>query len=141
MRYCEMKENARFGRIEFAISYDVTPEFKTAVESVDKDDWHRVYKTVDGQSVKTKREWAEVCFVPNAIAFSKNAPVYRYIATRGAARSIVCESLAVETAATTTQSRPSPTETSVPGGGLRVFVAVTSVAGALQTMLLGRMSR
>ena len=82
MRYCEMKENARFGRIEFAISCDVTPEFKTAVESVDKDDWHRVYKTVDGQSVKTKREWAEVCFVPNAIAFSKNAPVYRYIATR-----------------------------------------------------------
>jgi hypothetical protein len=30
LRYCEMKENKRFGRIEFAISSDVTPAFKEA---------------------------------------------------------------------------------------------------------------
>ena len=28
------------------------------------------------------RETGEVCFVPNEIAFTRNAPVYRYIATR-----------------------------------------------------------
>ena len=39
---------------------------------------------VDGKQVRTGREYAEVCFVPNAIAFGKNAPVYRYIATREA---------------------------------------------------------
>jgi hypothetical protein len=84
LSYCEMKENSRFGRIEFAISCSVSPEFLAAVESVDKEDWHPVYREVDGRSVKTKREWAEVCFVPNAIAFSNNAPVYRYMATREA---------------------------------------------------------
>lgn len=82
MRYCEMAENSRFGRIEFAISCDVTREFKAAVEDVAEEDWHPVYKEVDGVRVKTNREWAEVCFVPNAIAFSGNAPVYRYLATR-----------------------------------------------------------
>lgn len=84
MRYCEMRENSRFGRIEFAISCDVTREFKNAVEAVEKDDWRPVYKQVGGKAIKTKREWAEVCFVPNAIASSNNAPVYRYIATREA---------------------------------------------------------
>jgi hypothetical protein len=32
--------------------------------------------------MKTGREWAEVCFVPNAIGHSKNGPEYRYLATR-----------------------------------------------------------
>ena len=31
---------------------------------------------------KTNKEWAEVCFVPNAIGSSKNGPAYRYLATR-----------------------------------------------------------
>ena len=31
LRYCEKGEDARFGRIEFAIGADVTPEFKKAV--------------------------------------------------------------------------------------------------------------
>ena len=34
----------------------------------------------DGRETGT--EWAEVCFIPHEIAFTKNAPVYRYIATR-----------------------------------------------------------
>lgn len=84
MRYCEKGTSERFGRIEFAISADVSPEFKTAVEDVAEEDWHRVHKEVNGKLVKTSREWAEVCFVPNTIAFGNNAPVYRYIATREA---------------------------------------------------------
>jgi hypothetical protein len=86
MRYCEMKENKRFGRIEFAISADVTREFRAVVEDVDEEDWHPLYKEVDGKSIKTGREWAEVCFVPNPIAFGNKAPVYRYLATREALR-------------------------------------------------------
>lgn len=82
LRYCEMKENERFGRIEFAIGCDVTPEFKRAVWEVAEDDWRPVYKEVDGRLEKTDREWAEVCFVPNAIGHSKKGPSYRYMATR-----------------------------------------------------------
>jgi hypothetical protein len=39
-------------------------------------------KKIDGKWEATGREWAEVCFIPNEIAKSKNAPTYRYIATR-----------------------------------------------------------
>lgn len=70
----------RLGRIEFAVSCDVSPEFKAAV--LDVDDWHPLVKQVNGERVKTGREWAEVCFVPQAIAFDNKAPVYRYLATR-----------------------------------------------------------
>jgi hypothetical protein len=86
MRYCEKGASERFGRIEFAISADVTREFKAAVEEVDEEDWHPLYKEVDGRMVRTGREWAEVCFVPSPIAFGNNAPVYRYLATREALR-------------------------------------------------------
>lgn len=72
----------RFGRIEFVVSCDVSPEFKAAVLDVDEDDWHPLVKQVNGEGVKTGREWAEVCFVPQAIAFGNKAPVYRYLATR-----------------------------------------------------------
>jgi len=34
LRYCAKGENKRFGRIEFAICSDVTPEFKKAVMEV-----------------------------------------------------------------------------------------------------------
>jgi len=76
LKYCEKGENKRFGRIEFAIGADVTKEFKKAV--AEAEEWKPVTK--DGS--ETGKEWAEVCFVPNEIAFTKNAPVYRYIATR-----------------------------------------------------------
>jgi hypothetical protein len=82
LRYCDMGENERFGRIEFAVGCDVTPDFKKAVAEVPESDWKTMYKMVRGKKVKTKREWAEVCFVPNAIGHSKSGPVYRYLATR-----------------------------------------------------------
>jgi hypothetical protein len=82
LRYCEKGENKRFGRIEFAIGVDVTKEFKKAVAEVEESEWTPVYKEIKGQMRKTTAEWAEVCFVPNAIARSKDDPVYRYLATR-----------------------------------------------------------
>jgi hypothetical protein len=84
LRWLDQTDNKRFGRIEFAISCDVSREFKAAVEAVNEDEWHRVYKEVDGTRVETHRQVAEVCFVPEAIASSSKAPVYRYLATREA---------------------------------------------------------
>jgi len=83
LRYCEKGEDKRFGRIEFAIGADVTPEFKKAVlTEVGDQDWKRIYKEFDGIRMETNQEWAEVCFVPSEIAHSKSAPVYRYLAIR-----------------------------------------------------------
>jgi len=76
LKYCEKGENKRFGRIEFAIGADVTREFKEAV--AEAEEWKPVMK----DERETGKEWAEICFIPQEIAFSKNAPVYRYIATR-----------------------------------------------------------
>jgi len=80
LKYCEKGENKRFGRIEFAIGADVTREFSTAVAVAEE--WRPVMKEIKGEMRRTGKEWAEVCFVPNKIARSKNDPVYRYIATR-----------------------------------------------------------
>jgi hypothetical protein len=77
-------DKGRLGRIEFAVSCDVSPEFKTAAWEVEEDEWHPLCKQVNGEWVKTGREWSEVCFVPEAIGRTKNAPTYRYIATREA---------------------------------------------------------
>ena len=82
LRYCEKGENQRFGRIEFAIGVDVTKEFKKAVAEVEGSEWKPLLKEIRGEMRETGAEWAEVCFVPNAIARSKNDPVYRYLAIR-----------------------------------------------------------
>lgn len=80
LKYCEKTNHSRFGRIEFAIGVDVTKEFKKAVAEVAE--WKPVMKELKGKHVETGMEWAEVCFVPNAICHSKKDPVYRYVATR-----------------------------------------------------------
>jgi len=82
LRYCEKGENKRFGRIEFAIGCDVTKEFKKAVAEVEESEWKPVMKEAKGGMRKTGKEWTEVCFVPNEIAYTRNAPVYRSVATR-----------------------------------------------------------
>ena len=84
LKYCELAENERFGRIEFAIGCDVTGEFKRAVAGVEQLEWSPLKKMVQGREVETGTEWAEVCFVPNAIGHSKKGPEYRYVATRRA---------------------------------------------------------
>jgi hypothetical protein len=80
LRYCEKGENTRFGRIEFAIGADVTKEFKKAVAEVEA--WKPVMKEIQGVMKETGTEWAEICFVPDAVCHSKKDPVYRYVATR-----------------------------------------------------------
>jgi len=82
LKYCETGKDKRFGRIEFAIGCDVTDEFKKATLLVEEDQWHLIYKNIDGKKVKTKQEWADVGFVPNAIGHSRRSPEYRYIAIR-----------------------------------------------------------
>lgn len=82
LKYCETAKNKRFGRIEFAIGCDVTEEFKAAALLVEEDQWHPIYKKIGKEKVKTKQEWADVGFVPNAIGHSRRSPEYRYIATR-----------------------------------------------------------
>lgn len=84
LRYCAEGTNERFGRIEFAIGCDVTPEFKKAVMELGEGDWQAIYKEREGCRIKTNQEWAEVCFVPSAIGHKKSAPVYRYLAIREA---------------------------------------------------------
>jgi hypothetical protein len=81
LRYCELGEHERFGRIEFAISCDVSEEFKKAVCRVGAEEWRSIYRQEGGKEVETGREWAEVCFVPNKMA-QKKGLAYRYIATR-----------------------------------------------------------
>jgi hypothetical protein len=82
LKYCEKTNHSRFGRIEFAIGADVTKEFKKAVAEVEESAWKPVMKELEGEMVTTGKEWAEVCFVPDAICHSKKDPTYRYIATR-----------------------------------------------------------
>jgi hypothetical protein len=83
LRYCEGGEDRRFGRIEFAIGADVTPEFKKVVlTEVSQKEWQPIYRECDGHRIQTNQEWAEVCFIPNAISHRMAAPVYRYLAIR-----------------------------------------------------------
>jgi len=82
LKYCEKGESERFGRIEFAIGCNVTQAFKTAVAQVPDSEWQPIYKKGKGIKIKTGSEWAEVCFVPNELCHSKDAPVYRYLAKR-----------------------------------------------------------
>ena len=77
LRYCDSKEeHPRFGRIEFAIGADVTPEFKKAV--CETGEW----RTLFDKKGRIAGEWAEVCFVPSKSATTKKGEPYRYIAIR-----------------------------------------------------------
>ena len=82
LRYCEKGVNKRFGRIEFAIGCNVTKAFKEAVEQTSDSQWYPIYQEIAGRKIKTKSEWAEVCFVPNELCHSKSDPEYRYLAKR-----------------------------------------------------------
>ncbi len=82
LRYCAEGQNERFGVIEFAVGVDVTPEFKRAVAEVKESEWRPLDRLVDGRPVRTEQEWAEVCFVPNWVAYRKDGPEYRFLAIR-----------------------------------------------------------
>ena len=77
LKYCDDEQkHPHFGRIEFAISCDVTPEFKKAVNEAEE--WRPLF---DKKGYITG-EWAEVCFVPNKSATTKKTGPYRYMAIR-----------------------------------------------------------
>ncbi len=82
LRYCDRAESERFKRINFAIGVDISDAFKKAILTDNQLQWHEIYKRVKGEHKKTGQQWAEVCFVPNAIATSKKGLEYRYIAIR-----------------------------------------------------------
>jgi hypothetical protein len=84
LSYCERGEHPRFGRIEFAVSADVTVEFRQAMQEVPESSWQPLYRQVGLRRMETGQQWAEVCFVPNAIGHSKKGPQYRYLAIREA---------------------------------------------------------
>jgi hypothetical protein len=90
LRYCELGENRRFGRMEFAVGCDVTPAFKQAVAEVEESAW----RPLEGE--EPGREWAEVCFVPNAGGHRQKGPEYRYLATREVLREAELPGLGVE---------------------------------------------
>jgi hypothetical protein len=82
LKYCAKRElHPDYGVIEFAVGVDVTPEFKKAVAEVSETSWNRLARS-KGDPGETGQEWAEVCFVPNAISKSKKGPEYRFIAVR-----------------------------------------------------------
>jgi len=83
LRYCDEEKNKWCGRIEFAVGCDVTPEFKKAVLEVGEEDWVVLKRRErSGELKETARQWAEVCYVPNAIGRSKKGSEYRYLAIR-----------------------------------------------------------
>jgi len=82
LSYCAEGQNERFGVIEFAVGADVTLEFKKAVAEVEESEWHPLEREIDGRKEATGQEWAEVCFVPNWTALSKEGPAYRFLAIR-----------------------------------------------------------
>lgn len=82
LRYCGEGQDQRFGVIEFAVSADVTQDFRKAVRAVTEADWQPLYRTVDGVREKTEQEWAEVCFVPGWAGHSKKLADYRFLAIR-----------------------------------------------------------
>jgi Transposase DDE domain group 1 len=80
--YCGEGKDERFGVIEFAISADVTEEFRKAVLATPEVDWQPLYRTVGNESYKTDQEFAEICFVPNWAGHSKKQADYRFLAIR-----------------------------------------------------------
>lgn len=122
LRYCAKGTNERFGRIEFAVGSDVSKEFKKAVAEVAEEDWRPLYKDIDGQRVKTETQWAEVCFVPNGMGYSKNSPVYRYLAKR----SLLREQMSLPGIDSIAKDLPFPT-ISLGGKRYKVFGIVTNL--------------
>lgn len=66
---------------QFAISADMTPELRKAIEALDEKDWQRLPPR-EGGVEKEERWWAEVPFVPEEPAAHKGEGPFRYVAIR-----------------------------------------------------------
>ena len=82
LRYLAEGKDPRFGRVEFAVSSDVTQAFKRAVAKVSESDWKPLNRHFEGDEQSTDQQWAEIAYVPNWAGYSKKAPLYRFIAIR-----------------------------------------------------------
>ena len=80
--WCERaSEHSKYGRIQFTISADVTPEFRKAVATVT--DWTPLPRTESGPHRSPEREYAEVVFVPSSHAKQSDIKEpFRYFAIR-----------------------------------------------------------
>lgn len=117
--YCGEGRDPRFKKIEFAVSADVTEEFRKAVRAVAEADWQPLYRTVDGQRYKTDQEFAEVCFVPNWAGHSKKRADYRFLAIREPLRQL-------DLGAADAEQLPFPTEDFAIKGRYKLFGVVTN---------------
>lgn len=81
LEYCATGDHGRREVIDFTISCDMTPALRAEACRVAEEDWQALYRLEDGCLQRTKQEWAEVVFVPNASATVKCAP-YRYLVVR-----------------------------------------------------------
>lgn len=82
LHYCAEGRNERFGRIDFAVGADVTPELKREVAKLSDKDWHTLEHEDDGDRIETGQQWAELAYVPNEAARTKDGPTYRFLVTR-----------------------------------------------------------
>jgi hypothetical protein len=78
LRYMATGDEGRRQPIEFAVSCDVTEPFREAARRVAEEEW----RPLSRKRGEPAQQWAEVVFVPNAIAHSKDFPEYRYLAVR-----------------------------------------------------------
>ncbi len=116
--YCGEGKDERFGVIEFAVSADVTAEFRKAVQGVKEADWHPLVRpNADGSRSATDQEWAEVCYVPNWAGHSKNRADYRFLAIREPLRQLALGDA---------EQLPFPTEVFGANGRFKLFGVVTN---------------
>jgi len=71
LKYCELGRNECIGRIEFAVGADGSPELRRAVAEVREEDWQRLSSRGGKIRRGPEQEWADICFVPNAIGGSR----------------------------------------------------------------------
>ena len=82
LKFCATGDGGKREVIEFTVSNDMTAEFRSDATEVPECEWHPLYRLDRGKQIENGQEWAEVVYVPSPIAFSKDAPVYRYLAIR-----------------------------------------------------------
>jgi hypothetical protein len=78
LRFCATGDEGRRAIIEFTVSCDVYESFREAVRATPEQAWQPLPR----KRGEAAQEWAEVVYVPNAIAFSRKVPEYRYLAIR-----------------------------------------------------------
>ena len=78
LRFMATGDEGRREVIEFTVSNDMTAEFREAARRVPESEW----KPLARKRGEAAQQWAEVVYVPNAIAHSKHFPDYRYLAIR-----------------------------------------------------------